>query len=64
MGQIATFMDSLHLTYKEVVEVIPYRNLLLMNKDKQRVTYNDVYEEVDEEAFFGGQVPNGAVWTK
>ena len=34
LGQIATFMDTLHLTYDEVWEKIPYRNLLLMTKDK------------------------------
>ena len=36
-GQIATFIDGLHLTYKEVTEEIPYRVLLLMSKDKQRI---------------------------
>ena len=33
-GQVATFIDALHLTYDEVWEKIPYRNLLLMTKDK------------------------------
>lgn len=33
-GQVATFIDTLHLTYEEVWEKIPYRNLLLMTKDK------------------------------
>lgn len=33
-GQVATFIDTLHLTYDEVWEKIPYRNLLLMTKDK------------------------------
>ena len=42
-------MDSLHLSYQEVVSKIPYRNLLLMAKDKQRVAYGDVYHEVTEE---------------
>ena len=51
-GQIATLMDSLHLTYHEVVDEIPYRNLLLMQKDKLRVAYGDVYREVSEEEFF------------
>ena len=48
-GQIATFMDSLHLTYEEVLDKIPYRNLLLMAKDKIRVAYGDVYREMTEE---------------
>lgn len=32
-------MDSLNLSYKEVVYEIPYRNLLIMQKDKSRVCY-------------------------
>ena len=31
-GQIATFMENLHLSYHEVMEVIPYQNLLMMQK--------------------------------
>ena len=42
-------MDCLHLSYHEVVSVFPYRNLLLMAKDKQRVAYGEVYHEVSEE---------------
>lgn len=38
-GQIATFIESLGLTYREVVYEIPYRNLLLMQKDKSRPCY-------------------------
>ena len=48
-GQIATFMESLHLTYDEVFEKIPYRNLLLMSKDKLHVTTGEVYHEMSEE---------------
>lgn len=48
-GQIATFMDSLHLTYDEVFDRIPYRNLLLMSKDKLRLASGDVYREMTEE---------------
>ena len=33
-GQIATFMENLHLSYKEVFEIIPYRNLNLMQQNK------------------------------
>lgn len=33
MGQIATFMEALKLSYYDVVYKIPYRNLLLMQKD-------------------------------
>lgn len=46
-------MESLHLTYNEVVYEIPYRNLVIMNKDKQHVIYDgEVMEEVSEEDFF------------
>jgi hypothetical protein len=34
LGQIARLIDDLHLSYHEVVEEIPYRNLLIMQKDK------------------------------
>ena len=33
LGQIASFMESLKLPYDDVVYRIPYRNLLLMQKD-------------------------------
>ena len=49
LGQIATFMEELHLTYNEVVNVIPYRNLLIMQKDKLHVATGDVMHEVTEE---------------
>ncbi len=34
LGQIASFMEALSLTYDEVVYKIPYRNLLVMQRDK------------------------------
>ena len=43
IGQIATFMETLHLTYKEVLE-IPYENLLLMQKDKLHAVYGTKIE--------------------
>ena len=52
LGQVATFMENLHLSYAEVVDMFPYRHLLLMAKDKQHVAYGEVWEEVDEEEFF------------
>ena len=40
-------------SYHEVVHEIPYRNLLVMNKDKQHPVYDgEVMEEVTEEEFF------------
>ena len=47
-------MDGLHLTFTEVVDTIPYRNLLIMAKDKQHSATGEVMREVSEEEFFGG----------
>ena len=55
LGQIATFMENLHLTYDEVLDKIPYRNMLMMARDKQHVAYGEVWEEVDEAEFFRRQ---------
>lgn len=33
-------MESLHLSYEEVVYKIPYRNLVIMQKDKLHTVYN------------------------
>ena len=49
-------MENLHLTYKEVLEEIPYRNLVIMQKDKQRMTSGDVMQEVSDEEFFKGKM--------
>lgn len=45
-------MDSLHLTYRETVYEIPYRNLVIMSKDKAHVAYGEVYREASEDEFF------------
>lgn len=39
-------MDNLHLTYTEVFEVIPYRNLILMSKDKLHVAVNGKVKKI------------------
>ena len=39
-------MDSLHLTYDEVVNQIPYRNLIIMQKDKQHEVFGDVVKKI------------------
>lgn len=52
LGQIASFMESLHLSYDEVMYKIPYRNLVIMQKDKLHTAYGDVMEEVSEDEFF------------
>lgn len=45
LGQIASFMENLHLSYKEVFEVIPYQNLIIMQKDKLHEVYGTVIKE-------------------
>lgn len=45
-GQIASFMENLHLSYSEVFEIIPYRNLLIMNKDKLHQVYGEKIQKV------------------
>ena len=52
LGQIASFMENLHLSYDEVVYKIPYRNMVIMQKDKLHTVYGDVMEEVSEEEYF------------
>lgn len=61
LGQIATLIESLHLTYDEVVNKIPYRTLLVMSRDKIRVAYGEVYREMseDEEKSFIAAKLNG-----
>ena len=39
LGQIATFIEGLGLNYDEVVDKIPYRNLLVMQKDKLHTVF-------------------------
>lgn len=46
-------MENLHLSYREVVEEIPYRNLLIMQKDKLHVVYGDKIEEVTARSMAG-----------
>ncbi|WP_319505112.1 hypothetical protein [Bacteroides graminisolvens] len=45
-------MENLHLTYKEVFELIPYRNLIIMQKDKLHTVSGEVMEEVSEDEYF------------
>ena len=46
-------MDSLHLTYDEVVNQIPYRHLVIMQKDKQHEAFGEVEREVSDSEMFG-----------
>lgn len=45
-------MEILHLSYDEVVYKIPYRNMIIMQKDKLHMASGDVMEEISEEEFF------------
>jgi hypothetical protein len=47
IGQVATFMETLKLTYNEIVYRIPYRNLLLMQKDILHQVTGDLIIERD-----------------
>ena len=39
-------MENLHLSYKEVVYEIPYRNLVLMQRDKIHQVFGDNIKKV------------------
>lgn len=51
-GQIATYMDTLHLTYTEVWGTIPIRNLILMQKDKLHEATGDIVKETTGREIF------------
>lgn len=40
-------MENLHLSYKEVVYEIPYRNLVLMQRDKIHQVFGDKIKKVE-----------------
>lgn len=46
LGQIASFMEVLHLSYTEVFEVLPYRNLLIMQKDKLHAVHGEKVKKI------------------
>lgn len=45
-------MENLHLSYDEVVNKIPYRNLVIMQKDKLHVASGEVLQEVPDGEMF------------
>lgn len=47
LGQVATFMERLHVSYREAVYEIPYRNLLIMQIDKLHEVVGDVIKETN-----------------
>lgn len=42
---MASFIDSLHLSFREVYTEVPYLLLLLMSVDKPRPVYGDSEDE-------------------
>ena len=38
-------METLHVSYKEAVYEIPYRNLVLMQRDKLHEVFGDIVKE-------------------
>lgn len=42
LGQIAYFIENLHLSYHEVVDVIPYRTLTFMLRDKLHEVFDGI----------------------
>jgi hypothetical protein len=56
LGQIATIMDALHLTYTEVFEKIPYRNLLIMQKDKLHEACGKVIKKTTGKELMGEKI--------
>lgn len=55
-GQIATFMENLHLSYKEAFEVIPYRNLNLMQQNKLHEALGGVIRQKSSDELFGNNI--------
>lgn len=55
-GLIAFYMETLHLTYKEVYEEIPYRNLVMMQRDKLHEAYGDIIRKITSEELANGKI--------
>ena len=46
-------MENLHLSYDDVVYRIPYRNLVMMHRDKMHEVYGDRIENVTARSMCG-----------
>ena len=64
IGQIATFMETLKLTYNEIVYRIPYRNLLLMQKDILHQVTGDLIIERDGRYLLNRTKKEGVIYGK
>ena len=55
-------MENLHLSYKEVVYEIPYRNLVLMQRDKIHQVFGDKIKKVKGKDMASRRRQNKKVW--
>jgi hypothetical protein len=58
LGRIATFMDNLHISYDEAVNIIPYRNMVIMSKDKMHEASGDIVHRVSGKEMAGRRNKN------
>lgn len=56
LGQIVSFMESLRLSYKQVYEEIPYRNLIIMQKDKLHESFGEVVKKTTSKELAGNRI--------
>lgn len=49
-------MENLNLSYKEVINEIPYRNLIMMQRDKLREVTGDIIRNKSSEELFGNSI--------
>ena len=55
-GQIASFMENLNLSYREAFEIIPYRNLIMMQQNKLHESYGETIQKVSNRELFGNKI--------
>lgn len=60
-GQIASFIENLNLSYKEVYEELPYLLLVLMMADKPRMVYGDG-EKTEVKKMTGKELLKQKIW--
>nr|DAL72493.1 MAG TPA: hypothetical protein [Caudoviricetes sp.] len=49
-------MENLHLSYSEVLEVIPYRNLVAMQQDKLREASGELIHKMSSREIAGNKI--------
>lgn len=60
-GQIASFIENLNLSYKEVYEELPYLLLVLMMADKPRMVYGG-REKTEVKKMTGKELLKQKIW--